>query len=886
MQTPDDFREEIRAHIDLEAARLREQGMSPEEARAAARRMFGNVTGAEERYYESRRWVWLDVLVQNARFGLRMLARNPGSSLVAILTLALGIGANAAIFSLLNALMLRHLPVRHPQELVLFGKAEWAGSANVLPNRNWQLFSYPGYRDFQRKNKVFSDVAAIDSILLSTHGRVASAENLEKVSVELVSGTFFQTLGVNAAIGRILTDADDIHPGAHPIAVANYAWWERRLGKAPSVLGTTVTIGKTTYSIVGVTPPQFFGAIVGQSPDLWIPLSMEREVYPGWNGLDQDLFQSLYVFARRKPGVSIEQASANVNVIFQQMVRAYAGMEASPKVLESISHAHVELTPAATGMARFRRELTGPLAILMSMVTLVLVIACANVANLLLARSASRQREIAVRMSIGASRPRLIQQLLIESGLLGLAGAAFSVPVAWGLLHLLLSMKSAPPALHVEPDWRVLVFALAITVLTVLLFGTIPAFRATRINLPASLRGGRGVTGGPARNRLARSLIVGQVALSLALLTGSGLLLHNLVNLINVDTGFDKRNVLLTGVDAGGAGYHEDVRLENMMERVEETVGALPGIHGAAFALSVFDGGGWTDSIVVPGQPALQQDVIHNIVGTHYLEAMSMPLILGRYLTPRDDHDSQKVAVINETLARTYFPGMSPVGRTFSIGNEPEWQGLQVVGVVRDAKYMGLQEKQQAAAFYPHAQHWSIVGNFVVRSSGDPKLAIPAIRRAIADVDPNLPVADFTTLGEVVNRSLASPRLVAELSIAFGALAALLASIGIYGVMSYSIARRTNEFGVRMALGALQADVLWMVLRETLQLVTVGVAAGLMLALILNRLMTSILFGLGPADPLAISLATLLMVAVALLAGWLPARRATRIDPTIALRYE
>jgi len=886
MRNLDDFREEIRAHVELEADRLREQGLSLEQARAAARRSFGNVAAVEERYYESRRWVWLDLLAQNLRFGLRMLRRNPGSSLVAVLTLALGIGANTAIFSLLNGLMLRHLPVRHPEELVLFGKGEWGGSANVLPNRNWQLFSYPGYRDFQRKNKVFSDVAAIDSILFTTHGRVASAENLEKVSVELVSGTFFQTLGVNAAIGRTLTDADDVHPGAHPIAVANYAWWKRRLGKAPSVLGTPVTIGKTTYSIVGVTPPQFFGAIVGQSPDLWIPLSMEKEVSPGWNGLDQDLFQSLYLFARREPGVSIRQASANVNVIFQQMVRAYAGTEASPKVLESISHAHVELTPAATGLARFRRQLAAPLVILMSMVALVLIIACANVANLLLARSASRQREIAVRMSIGAGRPRLIQQLLIESGLLGLAGAALSAPVAWVLLRLLLSMKSAPPALRVEPDWRVLVFALAITLLTVLLFGTVPAFRATRLDLPGSLRAGRSVTGGPDRNRLARGLIVGQVALSLAVLTGAGLLLHNLINLRNVDTGFDKRNVLLTGVDPAGAGYHEDVRLENMMESVEERVDALPGIYGAAFALSVFDGGGWTDSIVVPGQPPLQQDVTHNIVGTHYLEAMSMPLILGRYLTARDDHDSQKVAVINETLARTYFPGMSPVGRTFSIGMQPDWQGLQVVGVVRDAKYMGLQEKQQPAAFYPHAQHWSIVGNFAVRLSGDPKLAIPAIRKAIADVDPNLPVADFTTLEEVVNRSLASPRLVAELSSAFGALAALLASIGIYGVMSYAIVRRTNEFGVRMALGARRGDVQWMVLRETLRLVLVGVGAGLMLALILNRLMTSILFGLGPADPLAIGAAAALMIAVAILAGWIPARRATRIDPTVALRYE
>jgi len=886
MRTPDDFREEIRAHVDLEADRLREQGLSPEEARAAARRSFGNVTAAEERYYESRRWVWLNLLAQDLRFGLRMLKRNPGSSLVAVLTLALGIGANTAIFSLLNVVMLRHLPVRQPDQLVLFGKAEWGGSANELPDRNWQLFSYPGYRDFQRRNKVFSDVAAIDSILLTTHGRVASAENLEKVSVELVSGTFFQTLGVEAAIGRTLTDADDAHPGAHPIAVANYAWWERRLGKAPSVLGTAVTIGKTTYSIVGVTPPQFFGAIVGQSPDLWIPLSMEKEVSPAWNGLDQDLFQSLYLLARRKPGVSIEQASANVNVVFQQMARAYAGTAASPEVLESISHAHVELTPAATGLSHFRRQLTGPLVILMSIVALVLLIACANVANLLLARSASRQREIAVRMSIGAGRQRVIQQLLMESGLLGLAGAALSAPVAWGLLRLLLSMSSAPVALHVAPDLRVFVFALALTVLTVLLFGTVPALRATRLDLPASLRAGPGVTGGPARNRLARGLIAGQVALSLALLAGAGLLLHNLINLTNVNTGFEKRNVLLTGIDSAGAGYHEDARLENMMERVEERVAALPGIQGAGFALSVFNGGGWTDSIVVPGQPALQHDVTHNIVGAHYLEAMSMPLVLGRYLTARDDRGSQKVAVINETMARTFFPGMSPVGRTFSIGKQPDWQSLQVVGVVRDAKYMGLQEKQQAAAFYPHAQHWSMVNNFVVRSNRDPKLVIPEIRRAIADVDPKLPIADFTTLEQVVGRSLANSRLVAQLSSAFGALAALLASIGIYGVMSYSITRRTNEFGVRMALGARRADVQWMVLQETLRLVLVGLAVGLMLALILNRVMASILFGLGPADPLAIGLPVALMVVVAIFSGWIPARRATLIDPTVALRYE
>jgi predicted permease len=886
MRDPDDFREEIRAHVELEADRLRQQGLSAEEARAAARRSFGNLTGAEERYYESRRWTWLDLLAQNVRFGLRMLARNPGSSAIAILTLALGIGANTAIFSLLDAVVFRNLPVHQPEQLVLFGKGEWAGSADDVPNRSWQLFSYPGYREFQRKNQVFSDVAAIDSILFTTHGRVASGENLEKVAVELVSGTFFHTLGVNAALGRTLTDADDAAPGAHPVAVANYSWWQRRLGKAPSVLGTRVTIGSTDYSIIGVTPPEFFGAIVGQSPDLWIPLAMEKEVSPGWNGLDKDLFQSLYVFARRKPGVTIQQAGANVNVLFQQMVQAYAGPQPSRKQLESISHARVEVTPAATGLSHVRQRLTAPLAILMAVVALVLLIACANVANLLLARSASRQREIAVRMSIGAGRSRLIQQLLIESGLLGLAGAVLSVPIAWGLLRLLVSMGSEPLALRVAPDMQVLGFALALTMLTVLLFGTVPAFRATRLELAPSLRAGRGVMGGSSRSRLARGLIVGQVALSLALLTGAGLLLHSLINLMNVNTGFDRRNVLLAGIDPAGAGYREDARLETMMERLEDRVARLPGIQGAGFALSVFNGGGRTGPVTVPGQPALERDVTHNIVGARYLEAMNMPIVLGRSLSSRDDEASQRVAVINETMARTYFPGISPLGRTFSTGDEPEWQDIAVVGVVRDAKYMELQEKQQAAAFYPHAQHHTMVYNFVVRYTGDRKVAIREVRRAVAEVDPNLPIDDFSTLARVVNDSVGNSRLVAQLSTAFGALAALLASIGIYGVMSYGISRRTNEFGIRMALGAQRSDVLWMVLRETLALVLTGVAAGLALALALSRLETSMLFGLTPADPVAIGLATALMMAVALFAGWLPARRATRIDPTVALRYE
>jgi predicted permease len=887
MRNPDDFREEIRAHVELEADRLREQGLRPEEARDAARRSFGNVTSAEERYYESRRWVWLDLLRQNLRFGWRMLRRNPGSSIVAVLTLALGIGANTAIFSLLNVVLLRKLPVRQPDQLVLFGTAQWGGSVDDLPNRNWHLFSYSGYRYFQAKNQVYSDVAAIDSILFGTHGRVGSSAGLENISVELVSGTYFQTLGVNPGLGRMLDDSDDMEPDAHPIAVASYSWWQRRLAKDPSAIGSTVTIGSAVYSIVGIAPRNFTGMTIGHSPDLWVPLAMEKAISPGWHGREEPMFQSLYIVARRKPGVSMEQASANTNLLFHQIALGYAGPNPTPKQLAETARAHVQLTPAATGFSQLRRRLSSPLEILMGVVAAVLLIACANVANLLLAKATARQREIAVRMSIGAGRRRLIAQLLIESGMLGLAGAVLSVPMAWAMLRFLVSTGTGSTPLEIAPDMQVLGFALAVTMLTVLLFGAAPALRATRVDLASSLKG-RGIVGSAPRNRLARGLIAGQVALSLALLAGAGLFLRSLINLMNVDTGFDKRNVLVTDIDPEAAGYRADMRLENLMSRVEERVGAIPGVESASFALFVFNEGEWTDAVTVPGHAKSDQDeeVDQFLVGSRYFDAMKMRLILGRTLSKEDTASSPKVAVINETMARQYFSGVSPVGRTFSVGDDAKRPDITVVGVVQDAKYLGLAEKRRPVAFYPHSQRRGFANNFVVRYSGDPKVLIREIKKAFAEVDPNVPVSNFLTLEKMVDDSVGTRRLVAELSAIFGALAALLACIGIYGVMSYGIARRTNEFGIRMALGAQRGDVLWMVLRETLGLVLVGVAAGLALALALSSLVASMLFGLSPADPIAIGLASALMIAVALFAGWIPARRATRIDPTAALRYE
>jgi predicted permease len=830
---------------------------------------------------------------RDLRYAARQLRRSPGFTIIAVLMLALGIGANTAIFSVLNAILLRHLPVRQPEQLFLFGEAQASGSTNFLPHGSTQVFSYPFFREFRRRNQGFSEVAAIQSYLAASHGRVAGNADLERINVELVSGTYFNTLGVNAAAGRVFTDADDQAPGAHPVAVASYSWWRNRFTRDPSIAGKTVTIGTTVYTIIGVAAPEFFGVTVGRSPDLWIPLAMQKEISPDRNGLEKNLFQSLHVIARLKPGVSQKQAQAQANLLFRQILLGYMGPRPPQNELDGIQHARIDLTPAATGRSELRREFSSPLKILMAVVVLVLLIACANVANLLLTRATARQREIAVRMSLGAQRPRLIRQLLAESGLLGPVGAVLGVALAWAASRLLLAMVSTGPELlpiRVTPDAGVLGFTVAVTVLTVFLFGTVPAWRATAVHLAPSLKAGRGVISAGVGNRLARGLVVGQVALSLVLLAGAGLFLRSLANLMDVDVGFDKQQVLRMKIDPGAASYQRDQRLSDMMRRLEERVGSLPGIQGASCALSVFDGGGWSqDDITVPGRPRSERDPVVdlNVVGPRYFDVMKTPLVLGRALSLHDTEASRKVAVINETMARTYFPGGSPLGRTFGVGDDAEWQNVEVAGVVKDAKYMELEERQMPAAFFPHSQHREeFLRNFVIRYTGDPSVLVPAIRRTVGEIDANLPVSDVATLAQMVDGFTLNRRLVAQLSTFFGILGALLACIGIYGVMSYGVTRRTNEFGIRMALGAERRDLLWAVLRETLWLALAGIGIGLALALASSRLVKSLLFGVKSNDTLVMGLAMAAMIVIALAAGYLPALRATRIDPAVALRYE
>lgn len=891
-RTQKDFSDELESHLALEADRLREEGMSETDAATAARRNLGNITKTEERFYESHRWLWLDYLWQDLRYGLRTLRRSPGLTAVAVLSLALGIGANTAIFSLMNAVMLRELPVQKPSQLVLFGTGEARGDDNGFATT--KCYSYPFFRDMRQKNQVFSDISAVLSIeFKKMHGTVGDSAALEPMSVQLVTGTYFSMLGVQPILGQSFTEAVDEPAGGHPVAIVSYSWWKRRFARDPAIVGKTVTLESRIYTIVGVMPPRFFGTEVGQSPDLWIPLSMEEQVSPGWNGLENPIFQSLYVLGRLKPGVSVRQAEANVNVLARQIWHEEAGPVLTREQQTRLEHAYIKLTPAARGMPHIRYEASTPLLILMAIVGLVLLIACANIANLLLARATTRQREIAVRMAIGARRARLIRQMLTESLLMAFLGGTMGILLAWwgseALVGMISSGRERLP-LSVTPDGTILLFTLAVSIITALLFGIVPALRATRINLTPALKEGRGMAVASSRGRLGNALIVSQVAISLVLLVGAGLFLHSLLNLAHVDTGFDRHNVLLFSIDPADVGYKENARLASLYQQIEQRVGALPGVHSASISFFTFNQGEWGDDAVVEGRgpaPEYNHNVLYNVIGTEYFKTMGIPLLTGRVFNAHDTANSSKVAIINQTMAQEFFPGGSPIGRRFGIGDDPKHSAdIEVVGVVKNAKYLGLEERAYPAAYFPYTQNTQYYGDLEVRYSGDPGAIISEVRRAVGEVNRSLPLSYQETLAQQVEQSISGQTLVARLSAFFGLLAVFLACIGIYGLMSYAVTRRTNEIGIRMALGAERWTVVWMVMRESLALVGVGLAIGLPVALAADRLVAGMLFGLKPADPISIAGAALALLAFAALAGYLPARRAAKIEPTVALRYE
>jgi predicted permease len=664
-----DLEEEMRVHLELREQEKIQAGLSPKEARQAAARRFGNATLLKEKSHMAWGWEWFESFVQDTVYGTRAMLRSPALTIVALLSLALGIGANTAIFSLLDAVMLRSLPVKEPAQLILLGKGNASGITDDFART--QLYSYPFYRRMRAENQVFSDTAAIFSMTNGVHGFVEGRTESEPMNVQLVSGTYFSTLGVGALVGRTLNEADDDSEGDHPVAVISYGWWKRSFRRDPNVLNRTLKLGATTYNIVGVAPPEFFGTKVGEAPDIWVPLSMVKEVPPNFGGYKDNFSESLLIMARLKPGVTLSEATSNVNLLFRQILLGFPDAKLSQENLQKLDKTSVPLTPMATGLSSLRRQFSEPLKILMAVVALVLLIACANIANLLLARSTARARELAVRQALGARRTRIIRQLLTESLALALAGGVLGVVLASVANRVLLRLVSGgldPIPLDVSIDTRLLLFTVAVTLATALIFGTVPAFRATRLQLTDSLKAGRGSQGTSGKNPLAKALVICQIALSLVLMVGAGLFLRSLVNLNNVDTGFNKENVLRLDIDSSSAGYKPgEPRQLGLTQQIEERVSALPNVKAASFSAFTFHEGSWNSNIAVPGTNINEDiNVMHNVVGPGYFATMQISLLAGRNFSSSDTSTSQRVAIISEHTAKTLFPIGSPIDATMA----------------------------------------------------------------------------------------------------------------------------------------------------------------------------------------------------------------------------
>ena len=884
--------DELRYHLERDAEQNRKSGMNEDEARHLAMRAFGNVDLSKEECRDARGVNFVENLIRDFRYSVRLLIKNPAFSLIALLTLTLGIGANTAIFSLLDAVLIRPLAIKDPHQLVLFGHGLNVGLTDGFPNGSSDLFSYPFYQDVRQHNDVFKEVGAVMSMTWVVHGLVDSSSSAEpqRMEVQLVSGAYFKVLGINPSLGRLIGDADDNVSGMHPVVVVSNTWWKRQLGGDDTAVGKTILIDKTRYTIIGVAPETFTGTTVGQAPDLWIPLAMEPQLPPAhWNIRNDKAAQSLYLLGRLKDEVTIYQANAEVNVHFKRVLHDLSGAQPSTETQQRMQGAHVELTPAGKGIEGLRRDFALPLKILMVVVGVVLLISCANIANLLLARAAVRKKEIALRLALGARRTSLIRQLITESLLLACIGGVGGFVLAWWGSRMLIMMASSGPRLlplEVSPNFRMLVFTLLVSVVSALVFGATPAFQATRVDLNDTLKDGKGTVRGTSQSRVGRMLVVAQVALSLMLMIAAGLFVRTLINLQQIPTGFNEENVILFQIDTATTGLRDE-KLASLMVDAEDRVKRIPGVDAASFAFFIFNQGGWTSSIFTHEQTPREKEatlVRQNIVGDDYFKAMGVPIVSGRVFNRLDTAESQKVAVVSETMEQRFYPNSSAVGRRFGKSADKSDE-IEIIGVVRDVKYESLTEESRPMVYYLIEQRPNPLDSFAVRSS-NPQAVIPAVRATLREVNSALPIDEVTSLQDHVSRSLVQQKLVARLASFFGLLALLLACIGLYGVLSYSVARRRNEIGIRMALGASTLDVLKLVLRNGMTLTLIGLGIGVAGSLALTRLVTTLLFGVTATDVTTFVVVSITLVLVALIACYIPARRATRVDPLIALRYD
>lgn len=886
---PDDFHAEIEAHLHLEEDRLEEQGLTAEEARAAARRALGNPTKLQEQFYESKPWLFLDTLSQDFRFGLRILAKNPGSTAIAVLALALAIGINTAIFSILNAALLKFLPVHNPAELVILTDPNASLVLGGHQTGERSLLSYTEFVELRDRATTMSGLCASQMLLQRWPIRVSSGAQ-EEAQGRLVSENYFSVLGVEPAFGRFFM------PQKNPSVVISYNYWQRRFHGDPSVIGTPIRFHQTTLIVIGVAAKGFRGETVGQDPDLWLPILMQPLLMPGVHGLDEYMDQShdklmwLHVFGRRKTGVTITQVQAEINVLFRGILNTRK---------EALDQ-HIAVKPLRSGAFHGRDEFSGQWTILSALAGLVLLIACANVANLLLARATARTREVAVRIAIGAPKRRLLRQFLTESLLLAALGGIAGIFVAAAALRILLRLlASSGDALHLAAniDLRVLGFTACATLLTGILFGLAPAFRSARIVVK---------TGSSERTMLAKAFVVAQVALSFLLIMGAGLFLRTLWNLQSVALGYPRENLLLVHVDTESAGY-QAARTVNLDHELAERIRQIPGVRAVTYSdrsLFAFDG---AFPITVEGFKSRNEaegGSTATFVGPGYFSSIGIPMLLGREISSRDTSKSAPVCVINEAFAKRFFPGHNPIGKHVTTTFP---RPMEVVGVAANARVRSLRGNIDPK-FYAPADQTGGASWFEIRTTVDPNRVSTAVRKTILAVDGDLSIESARTLDQLIETQNAQPGLVAELCAAFGILALVLAATGIYGILSYTVARRTNEIGIRMALGADKRLVARMILEETGAMLAFGMLAGVAAAAVMARLLAAQLYGIASAGPRwslaqyqhvdsatqlyglrAMDLPTLgvavcILCVAGLVAAYVPAARAARVDPMNALR--
>jgi len=902
----EDLRDELQFHLEEEAEERQAEGLPGEEARRAARRDLGNITLVQEETRAAWTWTYLEQLAQDCRYGFRTIAANKTFSLLAILSLALGIGANTAIYSFMDSLLLRSLPVSDPESLaVLNWGANPTGrdfvmrsmSGSTWRDSKWAeiagIFPFPAF-ELIRNNSgaVFSSVFAYYP---TRKVNVMVKGQAEQAGGEFVSGDYFRGLEVPPAAGRLIIPDDD-RAGAPPIVVLSFAFSQRRFGDAASAPGQSILINNVPFTVAGVAPPGFFGVDPAAAPDFYIPLHTNLVVPLRAKATDPQVYleQNYYwleMMARLRPGVSLTQAQAVLGSVFHRWVATTANDRERAALPELL------IREGATGLNTLRRQYSKPLYVLLAMVALILAIACANIANLLLARATVRRREMAMRLSMGAGRFRVIRQLLTESVLLASMGGALGVAFAiWGIrfLTLLLANGRADFTLHPHLNWHVLGAAVALSLLTGLLFGFAPALQATRVDVMPALKqlqaGQPGSRHSFRRAGLSQMLVATQICISLLMLVAAGLFVRTLSNLQSIQLGFNRENVLLFRINARQAG-HRDPEIITFYSDLQKRFSAIPGVRGASASHSPLLGEGTWSGYVVPAgqQPKVPTHIL--MTAPDFFRTMQIPVVLGRAFDDRDQPGSRAVAVVSEAYVKRNFPDRNPLGQHIVISRRPplESRDVEIIGVAKNVRYGALKGEFRDIAYLPFNQGSYVPVEemtFALRTSGDPLRYINTVRAIVSHADARVPVTDVKTQAAQVDQMMNQEILFARLCTAFATLALLIACVGLYGTMSYTVARRTSEIGIRMALGAQRSVVVWMVLRQAFVLALVGLAIGVPMALSISRLVESFLFGVKPNSAAALVFAVAILLSAVLVAGYMPARKASRIDPMTAVRHE